>query len=80
MQTAILVIGAVLIAWLIFTFLFKIIRTTIKTALMVAAVVLLLMFFGIGPGEVFGLIGDWIGGLAGNGADPQPTQAIPPVN
>ncbi|NJM57206.1 MAG: hypothetical protein HC857_06885 [Synechococcales cyanobacterium RU_4_20] len=76
MQTVILVAGAVVIAWLIFTFLFKIIKTTVKTALLVAAIVLLLMFFGIGPGEVFGLIGDWIGG----GGAPPPAQPIAPGN
>lgn len=79
MQTTILVIGAVIIAWLIFTFLLKVIRTTIKTALMVALVVLLLMFFGIGPDQVFGLIGDWINGAVGGG-EPQPGQTITPVN
>ncbi len=73
MQTVILLVGAVVIAWLIFTFLFKIIKTTVKTALLVAAVVLLLMFFGIGPGEVFGLIGQWLGGT-----DPQPAPTIAP--
>ena len=80
MQTAILVIGAVIIAWLIFTFLLRVIRTTIKTALMVAAVVLLLMFFGIGPEQVFGLLGDWLGSLAGGGGEPQPGQTSAPVN
>ena len=73
METTILVIGAVIIAWLIFMFLIKLIRTTIKTALMVAAVVLLLMFFGIGPDQVFGLIGDWINGAVGGG-QVQPVQ------
>lgn len=76
MQTVILVAGAVVIAWLIFTFLFKIIKTTVKTALLVAAIVLLLMFFGIGPGEVFGLIGSWFGG----GGSPPPAQPIAPGN
>ncbi len=75
METAILVIGAILIAWLVFTFLLKIVKTTIKTALLVAAIFLLLTFFGIGPNQVFELFGQWLG----FGGDPQPTQSLAPI-
>lgn len=46
----VLVIGAILIAWLVFTWLFKVIKLSLKTAFLIAAIVLILQFaFGISP-------------------------------
>lgn len=46
----ILIIAALILSWLVFTWLIKIVKTTLSTALTVAAIVLMLqLFFGIGP-------------------------------
>ncbi|HIK32094.1 MAG TPA: hypothetical protein IGS17_10295 [Oscillatoriales cyanobacterium M59_W2019_021] len=46
----ILVIAALILSWLVFTWLIKIVKTTVSTAIAAAAIVLLLqLFFGIGP-------------------------------
>lgn len=46
----ILIIAALILSWLVFTGLIKIVKTTLSTALTVAAIVLILqLFFGIGP-------------------------------
>jgi predicted PurR-regulated permease PerM len=50
----ILVIAAIIVAWLVFTWLVKILKTSIKTALSIAAIVLLLqLVFGIGSQELW---------------------------
>ena len=50
----ILAIAAIFIAVLIFFWLLKIVKTTLQTAILVAIVVLLLqVFFGVGPQQVF---------------------------
>lgn len=51
MTTIILILGAIVIAWVIFTILVNVIKTTVKTAIIVAGVVLLLQVLGIGPGQ-----------------------------
>jgi hypothetical protein len=48
---------ALILAWIIFTFLVKIIRTTVVNALMIAALVLLLQVgYGIDPIDIFNYI------------------------
>lgn len=76
MEAVILIAGAVIIAFLVFTFLIRLLKTTLKTAFLVAAVVLLLMFFGIGPGQVLDVFAGWLG----LGAEPATNPAIAPVN
>jgi hypothetical protein len=50
--TIVLIIGAIIIAWIIFSILINIVKTTIKTAFISAAIVLLFQFIGIGPGQL----------------------------
>lgn len=57
MTTIVLIVGALIIAWIIFSILINIVKTTIKTAVTVAAIVLLLQFIGIGPGQLGQFIG-----------------------
>lgn len=50
-----------IVAWLIFIILWKIIKTTIKTAIICAAIVVLLYVgFGITPQDVLQIISDFI--------------------
>lgn len=50
----ILLIGAVLIAFLVFTFLVKVLRAAVSTAIALALIVLVLqILFGINPGQVW---------------------------
>jgi hypothetical protein len=50
----VLVIGAILVAWLVFTWLFKVIKVSLKTAFLIAAIVLILQFaFGISPQKLW---------------------------
>lgn len=54
----ILLIAALFIAFLIFTWLLKVVKATISTALTVAFIVLLVqLFFGIGPSDLWNQIG-----------------------
>lgn len=49
-----LLIAAVVIAFLVFTLLIKVVRATIGTAIAIAMIVLVLqLVFGIGPSQVF---------------------------
>jgi hypothetical protein len=48
----VLIVAAVVATWLVFTILIKLLRFTVKAALMVAALVFILHFFGIGPGNL----------------------------
>jgi ABC-type multidrug transport system permease subunit len=51
--TLILLIAASILSWLVFTWLLKIVKTTLSTAITAAAIVLILqLFFGIGPEKV----------------------------
>lgn len=46
----ILLIAALVVSWLVFTLLINIVQTTVKTAITIAAIVLVLqLVFGIGP-------------------------------
>lgn len=48
---------ALILAWIIFTFLLKIIKTTVVNALMIAAIVLLLQVgYGVDPIDIFNYI------------------------
>jgi hypothetical protein len=50
----VLVIGAILVAWLVFTWLFKVIKVSLKTAFLIAAIVLILQYaFGISPQKLW---------------------------
>ncbi len=50
----ILLIAAVIISWLIFTWLLKVVKTTVKTALLIAAIALILQLtVGIGPEQIW---------------------------
>ncbi|TBR59350.1 hypothetical protein BLD44_003600 [Mastigocladus laminosus UU774] len=48
---------ALIVAWLIFTILIKVVKTTVKNAFMIAAIVVLLQIgYGIGPQEIWNYI------------------------
>jgi succinate-acetate transporter protein len=50
----ILLIGALLVSFLVFTFLVKVLRAAVSTAIALALVVLVLqILFGINPGQVW---------------------------
>ncbi|MEB3292000.1 MAG: hypothetical protein VKJ24_02450 [Synechococcales bacterium] len=59
----ILTIAALVVSVLIFIWLVNVIKTTVKTALMIAAIVLLLQFLGIGPGNAAQYLGQFIQGI-----------------
>ncbi|MDY6939461.1 MAG: hypothetical protein SWY16_17555 [Cyanobacteriota bacterium] len=49
----ILTLASLILAWIVFTWLLKIVKTTFSTAIFVAAIVLLMqLFFGIGPDAI----------------------------
>ena len=55
----ILLIAAVVVAWLVFTWLLRVAKTTLKTALLIALIVLgLQVIVGIGPDQVLQTIVD----------------------
>ncbi len=47
-----LLAGAILITIFVFTLLVKVVKATIKTAVLIAAIVFALQFIGIGPDKV----------------------------
>lgn len=50
----IVLIAALVVSWLVFTALMKLVKTTVSTAIAIAAIVLVLqLFFGIGPDRLF---------------------------
>jgi hypothetical protein len=50
----ILLVGAIVISWLVFTALLKVVKTTITTALVVAMIIFALQFlFGINPAQLW---------------------------
>jgi len=56
----ILVIAAVVVSILVFLWLIKVVRATLRTALLVAFVVLVLQFvFGIGPSDLWAQLSRW---------------------
>ncbi|MDB9312339.1 hypothetical protein PN462_04420 [Spirulina sp. CS-785/01] len=59
MNTLILLIASAIVAWVIFTFLLKVIKASLQTAITVALVVLILqIFFGIGPQQFWDYLTD----------------------
>lgn len=47
-------IAALIVSWLVFTALVKLVKTTVSTAISIAAIVLVLhLVFGIGPQELW---------------------------
>jgi hypothetical protein len=48
----VLIVAAVAATWLVFTLLIKLLKFTVKGALIIAALVFVLHFFGIGPGNL----------------------------
>ncbi|WP_035986733.1 hypothetical protein [Leptolyngbya sp. KIOST-1] len=58
-----IVLGAIVVVVVVFGWLFKLVRNTIQTVLLVAFLLLALYFlFGIGPGVVWEQIRAWLGG------------------
>ncbi len=50
----IIFIAAIIVSWLIFTLLVKVVKASISTAILVAVIVLVLqLFFGIGPQDLW---------------------------
>ena len=60
----VIVIGALFVSFLVFTLLIRVVRATLKTAIIVALVLLALqLVFGIGPAAIWDQIQSWISGL-----------------
>jgi lysylphosphatidylglycerol synthetase-like protein (DUF2156 family) len=59
----ILIIAALIVSFLVFTFLLRVAKSAISTAITIAIVILLLqLVFGIGPGELWEqMVGLWQG-------------------
>jgi hypothetical protein len=49
----ILLLAAIVVAYLVFTLLIRVARAAIGTALVIAVIVLVLLAIGIGPGELW---------------------------
>jgi len=50
----IIFIGALVVSWLVFTTLIKLVKTTVSTAIAIAIIVLVLqLLFGIGPNQLW---------------------------
>ncbi|MEM9265687.1 MAG: hypothetical protein AAGA46_09195 [Cyanobacteria bacterium P01_F01_bin.13] len=63
----VVVVGAIAISILVFTWLIKVVKATLKTAFLAALILLALqIFFGIGPTAIWETIRDFIGQQAGN--------------
>lgn len=63
----VVVIGAIAISILVFTWLIKVVKATLKTAFLAALILLgLQIFFGIGPNVIWDTIRDFIGQQTGN--------------
>lgn len=61
-----IVLGAIVVAIVIFGWVFKLIKNTLQTVLLVAFLLLVLYFlFGIGPDAIWDQIQTWLGGGQG---------------
>lgn len=49
----VLLLGAIVITAIVFSFLIKVVRAAIGTAIMIAAIVLILQILGIGTGDLW---------------------------
>jgi cell division protein FtsW (lipid II flippase) len=59
-----IVIGAVIVSFLVFTWLLKVVRATFKTAILVALTLLVLQLaFGIGPQALWEQVRSWLPGF-----------------
>lgn len=57
----VVVVGAIVVAFLVFGWLLRVVKTTLKTALLVAFVILALqLVFGIGPGDLWQQVQTWM--------------------
>ncbi|MBT9315752.1 hypothetical protein [Leptothoe spongobia] len=63
----VVVIGAIIISVLVFTWLIKVVKATLKTAFLAALILLgLQIFFGVGPEAIWDTIRDFVGQQANN--------------
>nr|WP_228038057.1 hypothetical protein [Nodosilinea sp. LEGE 06152] len=61
-----IVLGAIVVVVVVFGWLFKLVKNTVQTVLLVAFLLLALYFlFGIGPGAVWEQIQTWLGDWLG---------------
>lgn len=61
-----IVVGAVVVAFLVFGWLLRVVKTTLKTALTVAFILLALqLLFGIGPDAIWQQLQQWFGEMRG---------------
>ncbi|MBE9076114.1 hypothetical protein IQ241_02195 [Romeria aff. gracilis LEGE 07310] len=61
MENLVLVAGAIVVSVVAFMWLLRVVKATVKTALLVALILLgLQLFFGIGPGAIWDTIRDWL--------------------
>ncbi|MEM9163485.1 MAG: hypothetical protein AAGC54_10505 [Cyanobacteria bacterium P01_F01_bin.4] len=57
----VIVIGAIIVSVLVFTWLLRVVKATLKTAFLVAVILLgLQLAFGIGPGAIWDTIQGWL--------------------
>lgn len=59
----VIVIGILLIALWVFTGLLKVVRATVRTAILIAVVLLVVVVLGIGPQTVWEQIQPWLPGF-----------------
>ncbi|MEO0457260.1 MAG: hypothetical protein AAF152_11880 [Cyanobacteria bacterium P01_A01_bin.114] len=60
----VVVIGAIVVSVLVFTWLLRVVKATLKTAFLVAIILLgLQLLFGIGPGTIWDTIQSWLPGV-----------------
>jgi predicted tellurium resistance membrane protein TerC len=58
----VIILGAIVVAIVVLGWVFKLIRNTLQTVLLVAFLLLALYFlFGIGPGAIWEQIQNWLG-------------------
>ncbi|MEO1295425.1 MAG: hypothetical protein AAFW75_06410 [Cyanobacteria bacterium J06636_16] len=59
-----ILVGALLVSFLVFTWLLKVVRATLRTAILVALILLILqLIFGIGPTTIWEQIQSWLPGF-----------------
>ena len=67
MGEIVVVVGAIAISILVFTWLIRVVKATLKTAFLAALILLgLQIFFGIGPTAILDTIRDFVGQQSGN--------------
>lgn len=58
-----LIIGTLIIVFLVVTWLLKVVRATMRAAILIAVVLVVLFIVGIGPQTVWEQIQNWLPGL-----------------